>query len=163
PSEDSREPLMQFERYTDNGQIQHASYSPDGRTLIVGSITMYGRVEVWELTTRGLVSAFITGYGGTSRLCVFPDGKRAPSAGAEEAVTVWDLTYREGKPEPKASEVLAAVKDLASPDASVGYPAIKLLTSVGNRGVEPIGLSIKETIAVEKRIAGWIEDLGSKT
>jgi WD40 repeat protein len=163
PSEDSREPLMRFERYTDNGQIQHASFSPDGRTLIVGSNGMYGRVEMWELATREMVRAFITGYGGTSRLCVFPDGNRAASAGAEEAVTVWDLTFREGKPTPKPNELLSAVTDLYTLDASVGYPAIKLLASGGNRAVEPIGSSIKDIIAAEKRIKGWVEDLSSTT
>jgi WD40 repeat protein len=163
PSEDSREPLMRFERYTDNGQIQQASFSPDSRTLIVGSNGMYGRVEMWELATREMVRAFITGYGGTSRLCVFPDGKRAASAGAEETVTVWDLTFREGKPAAKPSELLAAIKDLGSLDASVGYPAMKLLVAVGNHSVEAIDLSIKDTIATEKRIKEWVEDLTSAT
>src|SRR5207249_625106 len=99
----------------------------------------------------------------TSRLCVFPDGKRAASAGAEEAVTVWDLTFRGDKPAPKADELLAAVNDLSSSDAGVGYPAIKVLASAGNRGAEHLDRALKDAIATEKKIKGWIEDLGSDT
>lgn len=153
----------QFERYTDQGQIQHASFSPDGRLLIVGATGMYGRVEVWELATRTMVRAFTTGYGGTSRLCIFPDGKRVASSGAEEAVTVWDLTMRGGKLPPKAEDLAGALKDLSSLDASVGYPAVKLFASAGNQGTEALDRAMKDIIANEKKIKGWIEDLGSET
>lgn len=98
-SDESRRPLTQFERYSDNGAIHQAAFTPDGRRLVVGSAGMSGRVEVWELASRKLVRTFTTGYGGISRLCVFPDGTRAASAGTEEAVTVWDLTARD---EPKS-------------------------------------------------------------
>jgi WD40 repeat protein len=162
-NDESRKPLMQFERYTENGEIHHAVFSPDSRTLIVGSHGSYGRVEMWELCSRGMVRSFVTGYGGTARLCIFPDGKHVASAGAEEAVTVWDLSLREGKAAPKAEELTAAVNDLSSLDASVGYPAIKLLSAAGNRGTEQIERAVKDSIATEKRIKGWIEDLGSKT
>jgi WD40 repeat protein len=85
---------MQFERHSDEGAIQHAAFTPDGRSLVVGTAGMSGRVELWDLESRRRVHTFTTGYGGISRLCVFPDGTRAASAGAEEAVTVWDLTAR---------------------------------------------------------------------
>src|SRR5207237_2697646 len=50
-----REPLYRFERYTDQGAIQHAAFTPDSRYLVVGSTGPFGRVEMWELSTRGLV------------------------------------------------------------------------------------------------------------
>ena len=53
------------------------------------------------------------------------------SAGAEEVVTVWDLTFR-GKEAPAADELLAAWRDLDSPDASTGYPAVRTLAAGGS-------------------------------
>jgi WD40 repeat protein len=160
---DLREPLHRFERYTDNGPIHNASFSPDGRLLIVGAAGPYGRVEVWELATRGLVRAFTTGYGGTSRMCVFPGGSLAASAGAEEAVTVWDLNFGAGAAAPKADQLLAALNKLTSPDAAVGYPALKLFSAAGDRGAKYLSDALKETVANQKKITGWIEDLGSET
>jgi WD40 repeat protein len=143
--------------------VEHAAFSPDGRLLIIGSGKMYGRVEVWEVATRGLVRALTTGYGGTSRLCVFPDGSRAASAGAEEAITVWDLTFGAAKVEPKAEEILTAINNLASQDAAVGYPAVKTLVAAGPRGADYLGKTLKDIFATEKKIKEWTEDLGSET
>jgi WD40 repeat protein len=160
---DMREPLYRFERYTDNGAVQHASFSPNGRLLIVGAAGTYGRVEVWELATRGLVRAFTTGYGGTTRLCMFPNGTLAASAGAEEAVTVWDLTFGTGGTTPKADQLQQALNTLMSPDAATGYPALKVFSAAGDRGAKYLADALKETVANEKKIKGWIEDLGSTT
>ena len=91
-------------------------------------------------------------------MCVFPDGSRVASAGAEEAVTVWDLTFRSGRPAPKPSELLAAANDLADPKASVGYPAVKLLAAAGNAGAAQLAAALKETIANEKKIKEWVAD-----
>ena len=160
---ESVEPLHKFERYTDQGALQHGSFSPDGRYLIVGSIGAGGRVEVWELATRGLVRAFTTGYGGTSRMCVFPDGTRAASAGAEEAVTVWDLTFRSSKAAPKAEELTAAWADLESAESGVAYPAIKALAAGKNKGTEVMARGTKEMLETQRKIKDWVDDLGSET
>ena len=158
-----REPLFRAERTSDNGAIHHVAFSPDGRLLVVGSAGIYGRVEVWELATRGLVRTFVTGYGGTSRMCVFPDGTRAASAGAEEAVTVWDLTFRGNKPAPKEADLATALKALQSQDAAIGYPAIKVFVAAGDRGAEFLGDSMKTLLASEKKIKEWVDDFGSET
>jgi WD40 repeat protein len=89
---EARGPLYRYQRYIDNGEVQHAAFGPDSRTLVVGTSGPSGRLEVWGVESRKLLRTFTTGYGGTSRLCLFPGGRRAASAGAEEAVTVWDLT-----------------------------------------------------------------------
>jgi hypothetical protein len=124
---------------------------------------MYGRIEVWELATHDLVRPLTTGYGGSSRLCVFPNGKLAASAGVEETVTVWDLTFRANKATPQADELRKALDDLASNEASVGYPAVWVFVSAGNRGVDLLSKTVKEISTQEKKIRGWIEDLGSNT
>ena len=162
--EEYREPLFRAERTSDNGPVQHATFSPDSKLLqSLARAGMYGRVEVWEVATRGLVRALTTGYGGTSRLCVFPDGLRAASAGAEEAITVWDLTFLSDKAAPTAAELLTALNNLAAADAAVGYPAIKVLAAAGPRGAEFLGKTLKDILANEKKIKEWIEDLGSET
>lgn len=159
--DEQRKPLFQFERYTDEGQVHHLAYTPDGRALVIGSTGYYGRVEVWDVATRGLVRAFSTGYGGISRLCVFPDGARAASAGAEEAVTVWDLTQRAGKAEPKASELLTAWAQLEAPKAEVSWPAVRALAAAGDRGTEVLARGAKELVETRGRIKELIADLGS--
>jgi WD40 repeat protein len=162
-NDEIRKPLFSGERYSDNGPIHHAAFSPDSRLLIVGAGGLYGRVEVWEVATRDLARTFTTGYGGTSRMCVFPDGTRIASAGAEEAVTVWDLTFRHGQGAPKPSELVRAASDLVDSRASVGYPAVKVLAAAGNSGAEQLATALKEIIANEKKIKGWVTDLGSET
>ncbi len=161
--DEGREPLYKFERYTDQGQLQHAAFTPDGRHLVVGATGTYGRVEVWELATQGQVRAFTTGYGGTSRLCLFGNGTRIASAGAEEAVTVWDLTFRAGKEAPKAVELLLAWNELESSDAAVGSPAVKTLAAAGDKGTLVIAGGTKDLIARQKKIAEWVADLRSQT
>ncbi len=155
--------VFKVDRYSDDGYAQHAIFSPDSRLLIFGSSGTSGRVEVWEMATRGLVRKFTTGYGGISRLCIFPDGKRLASAGAEEAVTVWDLTSRSEKSVPKADELLIAWTGLESREASVGYPAIKLLASAGDRGTDTISRGTKEVLVTHRKIKEWVEDLSSET
>ena len=155
--------VFKADRYSEDGYAQHATFSPDNRLLIFGSGGTSGCVEVWEMATRGMVRKFTTGYGGISRLCVFPDGTRLASAGAEEAVTVWDLTYGTGKSAPKADELLTAWGGLDSLDAAIGYPAIKLLATAGDRGTETISRGTKDLLVTQRKIKAWVEDLGSKT
>ncbi len=154
--------VFKADRYSEDGYAQHATFSPDSRLLIFGSSGTSGRVEVWEMATRGLVRKFSTGYGGITRVCVFPDGTKLASAGAEEAVTVWDLTYRTDKTAPKANELVTAWAALDS-DAAVGYPAIKLLASAGDRGTDTIARGTKDLLLTQRKIKEWVDDLGSQT
>ncbi|MBA4188964.1 MAG: hypothetical protein C0467_13285 [Planctomycetaceae bacterium] len=86
----------------ENGLFQQVAFSSDGRFLIAASEGMTGGIRVWEMSTQSLVRQFTTGFGTVYRLGVFADGTRLVSAGAEEAITVWDLTGRHGKEAPKA-------------------------------------------------------------
>ncbi|WP_071529365.1 WD40 repeat domain-containing protein [Gemmata obscuriglobus] len=84
--------VFKTDRHSEEGLAQHVAFSTDSRLLIIGTSGTAGGVEVWDVARRRLARRFLTGYGDISRLCVFPDGNRIASAGAEEAVTVWDLT-----------------------------------------------------------------------
>lgn len=159
--EDPRRPLYQFERYSDEGHVHHLAFTADGRALVAGSDGFYGRVEVWDVATRGLVRAFSTGYGGTSRVCVFPNGARVASAGAEEAVTLWDLTFRAGKTVPGGPELQLAWAQLEAPKAEVSWPAVRALAAAGDRGADVIARGAKELVETRGRIKELIADLGS--
>lgn len=145
----------------DNGLVQQVEFSPDGRLLIAACEGATGGVFVWEVATRSLVRRLATGYGTVSRLGVFPDGSRLVSAGAEEVITLWDLSGRHGKDAPKADELLAAWGDLDSPDASKGYAAGRTLVAGGSRSLRVIAAGLEETADTRKKIAAWVKDLAS--
>ena len=80
----------------DDGVFQHIAFSPDGRRIVAGSDGLGGTVQVYDIARRTVIRRFNTSLGSIHRLAVFPDGTRAVSAGAEEVITVWDLTGRNG-------------------------------------------------------------------
>ncbi len=85
-------------RAVEDGIFQQVAFSPDSRRIVTGSAGLGGVIEVHDIKTRSVVRRFNTSSGSISLLAVFPDGNRAVSAGAEEAITVWDLTDRTGTP-----------------------------------------------------------------
>ena len=143
----------------DDGIFQHVVFSPDGRLLITGSAGLGGAVQVWELATGSLVRRYTTGFGSVSRLGVFADGSRIVSAGAEEVVTVWDLTFRHGTP--TTAELLTAWGELDSLDAAKGYPALRALAAGGSKGLRVIAAGIQDTRDTQKSVANWVKQLGS--
>jgi WD40 repeat protein len=93
------EAVAQFDRRdADDGDFQEVAFSPDSRTVVAGSSGLGGPISVFEIESRSLVRRFSTHLGPIHRLVLFPDGTRAASAGADEAITLWDLTAREGIP-----------------------------------------------------------------
>ena len=89
------EVISQLERRDiDDGVFQQVAFSPDSRLIVTGSAGLMGAVHVYGVESRKLVRRLATSMGSIHRLAVFPDGTRAVSAGAEEVITVWDLTGR---------------------------------------------------------------------
>jgi len=146
----------------DNGLIEQLEFSPDGRHLLVASEGMTGGIRIWELATQSLVRHFSTGFGTVYRLGLFPDGKRLVSAGAEEAITLWDLTGRHGKDVPKADELLAAWQNLGSLEGATGYPATQTLIAAKARGVETVATGLEELLQTQKNVNRWVKELGSE-
>ena len=146
----------------DDGLFQQLAFSPDSRLLITGSAGMTGAVHVYELATHSLVRRYATGMGAINKLIVFPDGSSAVSAGAEEVVTVWDLTYRRGKAAPATDDLVAAWANLESLEGAKGYPAGRTLVAGGANGVRAIAAGFEASIDTKKKVAQWIKDLGSE-
>lgn len=146
----------------DNGLFQEVGFSPDGRLLIAASEGTSGGTRAWEIATQSPVRHFTTGFGTAYRLGIFPDGEKLVSAGAEEAITVWDIAGRYGKGAPKAEELLAAWGELDSLDAGKGYPALRTLAAGGADGVRVIAAGIEETAETGKRVEKLVKALGSE-
>jgi hypothetical protein len=155
---DGRE-LFAIDRDEDDGPVRAVAFSPDGRLLLAGYHGPTGGVKEWEVVTRSRVRTFSTGRGGVTRLGMFPDGTRVASAGTDETITVWDLTYRAGKPAPTAAELKAAWAALDSRDAGIGVPAIRMLAAGGERGVAAVRAGLAELVGERRQIAEWVRDL----
>jgi WD40 repeat protein len=146
----------------EDGIFQLVAFSPDSQLLVTGSAGLPGAVQVWEVATRSLVRRYTTGLGAVNRLAVFPDGSRAVTAGAEDVVTAWDLTFRRGQGAPKADEMVAAWADLDSLDAAKGYPAVRALVAGGTGGVRVVTAGLEDTLNTQKLIAQWVKQLGAE-
>jgi len=145
----------------EHGLVTQVAFSPDGRLLFTATEGRSGAVQVWEVATHTLVSKYTTGYGTVNRIGPFPDGSRLASAGAEEVVTVWDLTGRHAKGEPKAEDLLAAWGKLGSTDGAESVPAARTLAAGGTRGVAVIAAGLEEMAEAEQKIAAWVKQLGA--
>jgi WD40 repeat protein len=144
----------------ENGLVQQVAFSPNGRLLLAASEGAEGGVRVWELATGAVVRTFATGYGTIYRLGVFGDGTRVASAGAEEAITVWDLTGRHGRSAPAAPDLATAWGVLGSPDAA-GHAAAQVLAAGGDKSVPVIATGVAGMRATRTRVAQRVKELGS--
>ena len=154
---DTGKEAFAFERDSDDAAARAVAFTPDSRLLVVGSHGTAGAVQVWEIATRSRVRTFASG--GVTRLAVFPDGKRLATAGADETITVWDMTFRKGKPEPTDEELQAAWVALGSRSAAVGVPAVRTLEVGGRPALKVIRAGLTGLVADNRRIAGLVRDL----
>jgi WD40 repeat protein len=145
----------------ENGLFERLAFTPDGRLVLGASEGESGGVTAWEVTTRTVVRRFGVGSGTVNRLAVFPDGSKAASTGADEVVSVWDLSGRHGKDAPTAAELLAAWAALDSPDGAVGYPASQVLAAGGARGVKVVSAGVEAVGGNAAKLARWAKDLAA--
>ena len=145
----------------DYGLLMDAAFSRDGRLLLTATEGPTGGVQVREVATRTLVAEFKTGFGTVRSLALSADGTRLVSSGAEEAITVWDLTGRHGKEAPTAGELLSAWAELASLEGSRGVPAVHTLVAGGAKSTLVIAAGMEEIQHTRVKIADWTAKLGS--
>ena len=86
-----------LDRSSEDGPFHTVAFTPDGRYLVTGSGGTPGAVQLIDVATHAVAWRFSGGLGGVNRLVVFADGTCAASAGADDAVTVWDLTRTPAK------------------------------------------------------------------
>jgi WD40 repeat protein/tRNA A-37 threonylcarbamoyl transferase component Bud32 len=73
--------------------VRTASRSPDGRTLVTGSID--GSVKLWDLGSKQVVAA-LTGHTATvSSVAFSPDGKTLATASEDGTVKLWHMAIRQ--------------------------------------------------------------------
>jgi RNA polymerase sigma factor (sigma-70 family) len=110
----------------------NVGFSPDGRTLAVGS----HQLLLWETATRRLRHRS-DGFAGRFGTPVFsPDGRLLVAGSTDTTALVWDLrsgTGAEGAPSPAVLNALW--DDLASEDAGRAYQAVRRLSAAATQSV----------------------------
>ena len=81
------------------GEVYCVAFSPDGKTLAVGSGTAAasgtGTVQLWDVATRRQIGVIQAGDGGgVSALAFSPDGKTLATGTWDGTVSLWDVTTR---------------------------------------------------------------------
>lgn len=157
------EKLFDFDRRDfDDGNFQQIAFSHDSRLLLIGSAGVTGAIQVYEVATRSLIRRYATGFGAINLLGVFPDGSRVVSAGAAEVLTVWDLTFRHGKPALTEAELRSAWANLDALDGAKGYPAGRALVEGGRAGTRIVAAGLDEIDENQKSITRWVTELESE-
>jgi WD40 repeat protein len=151
--------IHSFERKWEDGPYRAVAVSPDGRLVAAGATGSGGAVTVWEVATRTVLRRFVGGTG-TIRYLTFLDGGRSvATVGADENVTVWDLTGRHGKPAPADAEVKRAWGQLLRDEAEGGVPPVWVLAAAGPQGVAAVRDGLAETAKTRERVKKLIAEL----
>ena len=139
----------------DKGHPAHpGTFAPDGRTIAV-SRWDHG-LRILEVATGAERQVIRHPTERVYALAFSPDGTRLAAAGGR-SVLIWDVT-RPTVAQPRSAE--AAWADLASPDAAVGFAAIRACVAhpaetvrLARERVQPVA------VPDEKQVAKWIEQL----
>jgi tetratricopeptide (TPR) repeat protein len=81
-------------RYLDWPSVRHASFSPDGRRLVLSSVG--GTVDVWDLAAGDRVGPTLRHGRWVNRAAFSPDGERIITASKDSTARVWAVAT--GKP-----------------------------------------------------------------
>lgn len=70
--------------------IRALTFTPDGRTLVIGDIS--GTISVFDVASRALLRTLPAQRGAIRDLTVDRDSTKLAAAGSDNTVTIWDLT-----------------------------------------------------------------------
>jgi dipeptidyl aminopeptidase/acylaminoacyl peptidase len=137
------------------GRVAAAALSPDGRSLLVGDPD--GKLAVVEVAT-GQERAAFQHAGEVLSAAFSPDGTKAVASSPDAPVYVWDLLGTTARWEPAQADVVWT--DLASPDAKVGYAAVRKLRANPAEAVALLKDRVKlPSVPAEDVLAGWLKGL----
>jgi WD40 repeat protein len=155
----SRE-LRRFD--TVSQDVTAITYSPDGRTLVLGSAQT--TVSLWEVAT-GQERHRLPGHlGAVVSLSVSPDGRRLASSSKDMTALVWDLTTPLREEDHQAGRVgepnslVSLWQDLASADARRAYRAVRAFAA-SPQAVAFLGARLVTPPADPALIARWVREL----
>ena len=153
-------------------QLESVAFSPDGKTLAVGSASPgplapgVGYVSLWDISL-GQKRATLRGHkDGASSVAFSPDGQVLATGSHDNTVYLWEIYALEkakldgeGLTQEERKQLW---RQLADPDAAIGFQAMcELLT----RPSEAAALLEEEwrptPRASPPQIKKWVEDLGS--
>jgi WD40 repeat protein len=138
------------------------TFSPDGRVVAAGYSDEM--VKLWEVASGQERARFHGHRSGVVRLVYSPDGRLLASGSWDRTAVIWDVMGQRaaprllGKLEPE--KLNALWDDLAGPDASKAYRAIRTLSSNAPQASSFLKEHLRPAIAADaKRVAGLVAEL----
>jgi hypothetical protein len=142
-------------------------FSPDGRCLAARNWDWKKEVafRYWELATKQERHRFDGHTGEVHALAFSPGGALLAAASPEAPAYVWDI-YGKSLPMPpfaaNVDERQRLWQDLGSPDAKVGFQAVRRLIGHPDPAVALLRERMKPAVPVElKRVKQWLQELSS--
>jgi WD40 repeat protein len=143
--------------------------SPDGRTVVAVTHDYKNQrsvIQVWEACSGSTRRGLEAGIAGISALAFSPDGRRVAAGCHDSTILVWDVAEKLGNPSQSLSQAKSAIwAELASPDGSRAYQAMKKLYAAPRDAVDLIRSNLKPVTArvwTQAEIADLLRKLDSR-
>lgn len=143
------------------GYVMSVGFSPDGRSMAVGS---WMSVRLWEIATGQERVQFSGHEGDQVSLAFAPNARRLASGGGGTTAIVWDLTGRATAGAPAAAlsaeDLATAWADLLGEDAAKSYRALWTLASAPRQALPRLREALKPSAPTDaQRIDKLVADL----
>jgi len=147
------------------GTVYCVAFSPDGRSLATGSLDK--TLRLWEVASGQERHRFVGHLDQVGSLAFTPDGAFLASSSSDAPVFIWDVYGTNGKVGPAAAnwsvgEGQRLWDDLASPDATRAFQAVRRLVGSPGSAVDLMRERLRPAVAVDReRVRQLLRDLES--